>query len=146
MCCFGDVFSISRHSIIETIKCISELIHEPSLWDIDYADIQAIMCKGGLCVLLYGETKLSDPPDELVRSCLNHPVNDIDYQNASGILILFIGGNDMTLMHTGDIARLLSAQIQPHADVIWGARIDTIYEGRMRMIAIMTGIGNGVIP
>jgi cell division protein FtsZ len=146
MCCFGDAFSISRHSIIETIKCISQMISDPALWRIDLADIRAIMCKGGLCVLLYGEKKLSDPPDELVRCCLDHPVNDVDYHNASGCLILFIGGNDMTLMHAGDIARLLSAQIQPHADVIWGARIDAIYEGRMRVIAIMTGIRNPADP
>jgi cell division protein FtsZ len=47
-------------------------------------------------------------------------------------------------MRAEEIARLLSSEIHPHADVIWGARIDAIYEGSMRVIAIMTGIGNGV--
>jgi cell division protein FtsZ len=146
MCCFGDVFSISRHSIIETIKCISKMIMEPTLVRIDFADIRAIMSKGGLCVLMYGEGWLSDQPGDFIRSCMDHPANDIDHHNASGCLILFIGGNDMTLMHTGEIAHLLSAQLQPRADVIWGARIDTIYEGRVRVIAIMTGIRNPADP
>jgi cell division protein FtsZ len=144
MCCFGDAFSISRHSIIETIKCISEMIMEPTLVGIDFADIRAIMSKGGNLVLMYGQSKLSDPPGELIKCCLDHPVNTIDHHNARGCLVLFTGGTDMTLMRAEEIACLLSSEIHPHADVIWGARIDTIYEGSMRVIAIMTRIENGV--
>jgi cell division protein FtsZ len=146
MCCFGDAFSISRHASAETIKCISEMIMEPTLVGIDFADIRAIMSKGGNSVLMYGQSKLSDPPGQLIKSCLDHPVNTIDHHNASGCLILFIGGNDMTLMHAEEIARLLFYEMHPHADVIWGARIDAIYEGSMRVIAIMTGIRNPADP
>jgi cell division protein FtsZ len=140
-CCLVDAFSISRHAIIETIKRISEMIWEPTLRGIDFADIRAIMSKGGNPVLMYGQGKLSSPPGDLIKSCLDHPVNNFDYQNASGGLVLFTGGPDMTLMPAEEIARLLSSEIHPHADVIWGARIDPIYEGSIRVIAIMTGIG-----
>ena len=121
MCCFGDAFSISRHSIIETIKCISEMIMEPTLVGIDFADIRAIMSKGGNSTLMYGQSKLSAPPSELIKCCLDHPVNSIDHHNARSCLVLFTGGTDMTLMHAEEIARLLSSEIHPHADVIWGA-------------------------
>ena len=146
MCCFGDAFSISRHSIIETIQCISQMICGPTLVGIDFADIRAIMSKGGNSVLMYGQSKLSGPPGELIKSCLDHPVNTIDHHNARGCLVLFTGGTDMTLMRAEEIARLLSSEIHPPADVIWGARIDAIYEGSMRVIAIMTGIGNPAYP
>jgi cell division protein FtsZ len=143
MCCFGDAFSISRHSIIETISCISQMICGPTSVGIDFADIRAIMSKGGNSVLMYGQSKLSDPPGELIKCCLDHMVNSIDHHNARGCLVLFTGGTDMTLMRAEEIARLLSSEIHPHAELIWGARIDAIYEGSMRVIAIMTGIGNG---
>jgi cell division protein FtsZ len=142
MCCFGNAFSISRHAIIETIQCISQMIWGPALVDIDFADIRAIMSKGGNSVLMYGQSKLSDPPGELIKSCLDHPVNTIDHHNARRCIILFTGGTDMNLKRAEEIAHLFSYEIQPHADVIWGARIDVIYEGSMRVIAIMTGIGN----
>ena len=144
MCCFGDAFSISRHAITETIQCISQMICGPTSVGIDFADIRAIMSKGGNSVLMYGQSKLSDPPGELIKCCLNHLVNTIDHHNARGCLVLFTGGTDMTLMRAEEIDRLLSSVIHPHADVIWGARIDVIYEGSMRVIAIMTGIENGV--
>ena len=146
MCCFGDAFSISRHAIAETIQCISQMIWGPALVGIDFADIPAIMGKRGNSVLMYGQSKLSDPPGELIKSCLDHPVNTINHHNARGCLVLFTGGTDMTLMRAEEIARLFSTEIHPHADVIWGARIDAIYEGSMRVIAIMTGIGNSADP
>jgi cell division protein FtsZ len=141
MCCFGDLFSISRHVIIETIKRISEMIWEPTLRGIDFADIRTIMSKGGNPVLMYGQDKLSSPPGDVIKSCLDHPVNNFDYQKARGSLVLLTGGPDMTLMPAGEIAHLLPSEIHIHADVIWGARIDPIYEGSIRVIAIMTGIG-----
>lgn len=138
-----DAFHLSRCMITETIQCISKMICGPALVDIDFADIRAIMGKRGNSALMYGQNKLSDPPGELIKSCLDHPVNTIDHRNSRGCLVLFTGGTDMILLRAEEIAHLLSYEIHPHADVIWGARIDAIYERSMRVIAIMTGIENG---
>jgi cell division protein FtsZ len=140
-CCFIDAFSISRHAIIETIQCISQMICRPALVDIDFADIRAIMCKQGDSVLMYGQRKLLDPPGDLIKSCLDHQVDIIDHHTARGCIVLFTGGTDMNLKRVEEIAHLFSYEIQPHADVIWGARINPVYEGSIRVIAIMTGIG-----
>ncbi|MCQ1538933.1 cell division protein FtsZ [Methanocalculus taiwanensis] len=136
----GQAFSVMDQLISETVKGISETITEPSLINIDYADVRATMSKGGLAVMLVGESKQQNKADSVVRECLDHPLLDIDYRGATGCLIHITGGSDLTLHDAEEIASQLTYELDPHADVIWGARVRSDYEGKVRVMAIMTGV------
>jgi len=136
----GQAFSVMDQLIAETVKGISETITEPSLINIDYADVRAIMSKGGVAVMLVGESKQQNKSENVVHECLNHPLLDIDYRGATGSLIHITGGSDLTLSDAEDIASTLTYELDPHADVIWGARINSEFEGKVRVMAIMTGV------
>lgn len=136
----GQAFSVMDQLISETVKGISETITEPSLINIDYADVRATMSKGGLAVMLVGESKQQNKAESVVRECLDHPLLDIDYRGATGCLIHITGGNDLTLHDAEEIASQLTYELDPHADVIWGARVRNDYEGKVRVMAIMTGV------
>jgi cell division protein FtsZ len=129
----------------ETVKGISETITEPSLINIDYADVRAIMSKGGVAVMLVGESKQQNKAESVVRECLSNPMLDIDYRGATGSLIHITGGSDLTLQDAEEIATSLTYELDPHADVIWGARVRNDMEGKVRVLAIMTGVKNGQI-
>jgi len=131
----GQAFSVMDQLIAETVKGISETITEPSLINIDYADVRAIMSKGGVAVMLVGESKQQNKAESVVHECLNHPLLDIDYRGATGSLIHITGGNDLTLQDAEEIASSLTYELDPHADVIWGARVNSDYEGRVRVMA-----------
>lgn len=141
----GQAFSVMDQLIAETVKGISETITEPSLINIDYADVRAIMSKGGVAVMLVGESKQQNKSESVVHECLNHPLLDIDYRGATGGLIHITGGSDLTLSDAEDIASTLTYELDPHADVIWGARINNDYEGKVRVMAIMTGVKSAQI-
>ncbi len=141
----GQAFSVMDQLIAETVKGISETITEPSLINIDYADVRAIMSKGGVAVMLVGESKQQNKAESVVHECLNHPLLDIDYRGATGSLIHITGGNDLTLQDAEEIASSLTYELDPHADVIWGARVNSEYEGRVRVMAIMTGVKSAQI-
>ncbi|HJK02235.1 MAG TPA: cell division protein FtsZ [Methanocorpusculum sp.] len=136
----GQAFSVMDQIIAETVKGISETITEPSLINIDYADVRAIMSKGGLAVMLVGESKQQNKAESVIRDCLAHPLLDIDFRGATGGLIHITGGNDLTLHDAEEIAQQLTYELDPHADVIWGARVRKDYEGKVSVMAIMTGI------
>jgi cell division protein FtsZ len=141
----GQAFSVMDQLIAETVKGISETITEPSLINIDYADVRAIMSKGGVAVMLVGETKQQNKAETVVRECLSNPMLDIDYHGATGALIHITGGSDLTLQEAEAIASELTYELDPHADVIWGARIKSEFEGRVRVMAIMTGVRSAQI-
>ncbi len=140
-----QAFSVMDQLISETVKGISETITQPSLINLDYADVKTIMSCGGVAVMLVGETKSQDKSNDVVKSALNHPLLDVDYRGATGSLIHITGGPDLTLKEAEEVAEALTYELDPHANVIWGARIDPTYEGKVRVMAIMTGVQSAQI-
>ncbi len=133
-------FSVMDQLIAETVKGISETITRPSLINLDFADVKAIMNGGGVAVMLVGETKSQDKSDNVVRTALNHPLLDVDYRGATGALVHITGGPDLTLREAENIAESLTYELDSHANVIWGARVQKEFEGKVRVMAIMTGV------
>ena len=136
----GKAFSVIDQIIAETVKGISETITQPSLINLDYADMTAIMNQGGVAVMLVGETQDKNKTEEVVRDAMNHPLLDVDYRGASGGLVHITGGPDLTLKEAEGIADNITERLEASANVIWGARIHDEYKGRVRVMAVMTGV------
>ncbi len=135
-----QAFSVMDQLVSETIKGISDTITKPSLMNIDFADVRAVMGHGGVAAMLVGEAKSQNKAREVVRDCLNHPLLDIDYRGATGALIHISGGPDVTIKEAEEIVENLTFEIAGNANVIWGARIEKELEGVVRVVAIMTGV------
>ncbi|WP_336000282.1 cell division protein FtsZ [Halorientalis halophila] len=141
----GKAFSVMDQIIAETVKGISETITQPSLINLDYADMSAIMNKGGVAVMLVGETQDKNKTEEVVKDAMNHPLLDVDYRGASGGLVHITGGPDLTLKEAEGIAQNITDRLEADANVIWGARIQEEYKGKVRVMAIMTGVQSAQI-
>jgi cell division protein FtsZ len=140
-----QAFSVMDQLISVTVKGIAETITQPSLINLDYADVRAIMKGGGVAAMLVGEAKGQDKAKEVVRQALNHPLLDVDYSGATGCLLHITGGPDMSLKDAEQIAESLTYELDPHANVIWGARVSSEYEDKIRVLAIMTGVNSPMI-
>jgi len=136
----GKAFSVMDQIIAETVKGISETITQPSLINLDYADMTSIMNQGGVAVMLVGETQDKNKTREVVNDAMNHPLLDVDYRGASGGLVHITGGPDLTLKEAEGIADNITERLEASANVIWGARIQENYKGKVRVMAIMTGV------
>ena len=135
-----QAFSVMDQIIAETIKGITDTITKPSLMNIDFADVRAVMNHGGIAVMLVGEAKAQNKAEEVVRDCLSHPLLEVDYRGATGALIHICGGPDLTIKEAEAIVENLTFEISDNAMVIWGARISKEFEGMVRVTAIMTGV------
>ena len=137
----NDAFRTMDMLIAETIQGITETITQPSLVNLDFADLKAVMEAGGVAVMLVGETtKSENKPEAVVEDALSHPLLEADYRGAKGALIHVTGGSDLTMKETTDIVELLTYELDPDANVIWGARINDDYNGKAKVTAIMTGV------
>ena len=136
----GKAFSVMDQIIAETVKGISETITQPSLINLDYADMTAIMNQGGVAVMLVGETQDKNKTEEVVKDAMNHPLLDVDYRGATGGLVHITGGPDLALKEAEGIAQNITQRLDASANVIWGARIQENYKGKVRVMAIMTGV------
>ncbi|MDG6218148.1 MAG: cell division protein FtsZ [Candidatus Thermoplasmatota archaeon] len=136
----NQAFSVMDQMIAETVKGISETITVPSLINLDYADMKAIMNQGGLSVMLWGEAEEDSGVEKIVQDALNHPLLNVDYTGADGALVHITGGPDMSLKYVQDVAKSLTEDLDCYSNVILGARVLPEFKGKCRVMAIMTGV------
>ena len=134
-----EAFSIMDQLVAEIVKGIVETITLPSLINLDFADVRAIMANGGVTMMLYGESDRG--PEEVVHEALNHPLLDVDISGATGVMIHVTGGRYMTLDTASQGVNLLTSKVSEDANVIWGARQDAGFGDTIKVMAIITGVG-----
>jgi len=135
-----DAFKVADEVIARTVRGITETITQPSLINLDYADVRSIMSNKGLSVIAVGESKGVDRVNEVVEDALNNTLLDVDIGGATGALIHITGGAELTLGEANQIGELLTERIDPRATVIWGARVDSTFENKIEVICIFTGV------
>ncbi len=140
-----QAFAVANELVSTMIKGIVETITLPSLINLDYADVSAIMKSGDVAVIGIGEDDSSNRVEQAVKQALTHPLLDVDYRGATGALIHVTCGPDMKLDEFDGIGKMITENLSPEAQVIIGARINKEYQGKIRVITIMTGVSSPYI-
>jgi len=135
-----DAFKVADEVVARTVRGITETITQPSLINLDYADVRSIMSNKGLSVIAVGESKSVDKVNEVVEDTLKNALLDIDISGATGCLIHITGGPDLTLGEANAVGEMLTEKIDPKSIVIWGARVDPTFENKLEVICIFTGV------
>ena len=78
--------------------------------------------------------------EEAVIKALTNPLLDVDYNGATGALVHITGGDDLRLEEVNLIGEYVSRHLDSEAQVIWGARLDPEFRGKVRVITIVTGV------
>ncbi|MBW2984290.1 cell division protein FtsZ [Candidatus Woesearchaeota archaeon] len=135
-----QAFAVANELIATMIKGIVETIAIPSLVNLDYADVKAIMTNGGVAAIGVGASDTNNRVDEAVKGALSNPLLDISYKGATGALIHVAGGPDMTLDEINRVGEMVTESLDPDANVIWGARVDDTLKGKLTVMTIITGV------
>jgi cell division protein FtsZ len=141
----GDAFAVADNLIATMIKGVTETISQPSLVNLDYADVKTIMHSGGVATIGVGVSDTKNRAREAIEMALNHPLLDVDYDGATGALIQIIGGDDLTLDEVSLIGETVSKKMNPEATVMWGARVLPEFKGKLQVITIITGVSSPYI-
>ena len=140
-----DAFKVADEVIARTVRGITETITQPSLINLDYADVRAVMGNKGLSVIAVGESKSVDKVNEVVEDTLKNALLDVDISGAQGALIHITGGPELTLGEANAVGELLTEKIDPKAQVIWGSRVNPAFENKIEVISIFTGVSSPYI-
>ncbi len=135
-----QAFAVADDLVANMIKGITETISQPSLVNLDYADVKAIMHSGGVATVGFGESDTKTRAEECIIKAMTNPLLEVDYQGGTGALIHVTGGEDLRLDEVNQIGEYVSKQLDPEAQVIWGARINPGHSGKLKVITIVTGV------
>lgn len=140
-----QAFAVANELIAQMIKGIVETIAIPSLVNLDFADVKAIMKNGGVAAIGVGCSDTNDKVIAASKMALSHPLLDINYEGATGALIHIWGGPDMTLEDISKVGDTVTDSLDEDANVIWGARVDENMKGKIQVMTIITGVKSHLI-
>jgi cell division protein FtsZ len=135
-----QAFAVANELIATMIRGIVETIAVPSLVNLDFADVKAIMSNGGVAAIGVGLSDTTSRAQEAVKGALSNPLLDINYAGAVGALIHVEGGPDMTLDEIEEIGEAVTKNLDEDANVIWGARVNDEMKGKLCVMTIITGV------
>jgi cell division protein FtsZ len=135
-----QAFGVADELITTMIKGITETISQPSLVNLDYADVQAIMNDGGVAVVGYGESDTNNKGEEAIHEALSNPLLDVKFEGANGALLHVAGGEDLTLNEINEVGQHVKSKLDNNAQTIWGARVKDELQGKIQVISIITGV------
>ena len=136
-------FAVANSLIGALVKSITETITEPSLMNLDFADLKAVLEKGGISSFGIGDAEGPDRVEKAVTRAISTPLLDTPaISSPYGLLISIIGGRDMTLDEVAKIGELMTQRVPESKRVIWGARVNDAMTGRIQIIALFSSVGN----
>src|SRR5215210_3048521 len=101
---FGVVDDVLRQGI----QGISELITEPGLVNLDFADVKTIMSEAGSALMAIGRGAGENRAADAAKMAIASPLLDLSMEGAKGVLFNVTGGADLTLTEISEAAEIIS--------------------------------------
>jgi cell division protein FtsZ len=136
----NQAFLVADEILAKAIGGLVFTITQPSLVNIDFADVRGIMGHGDVGMIAVGSGKGPNKVDDAVDGVMKNRLLDVDFAGAKGALIHIAGGSDLTLGDAIRAGEMITEQMDPQANVKWGARLIPDYDGKLEVTAIVTGV------
>lgn len=134
-----EALRVADEILKQGIKGLAELIVNPALINLDFADVKTILKDRGIAHLGVGVAKGENRIIEAVRVAVNCPLLETTIEGAQGVILNVVGGNDLTFAEVADAAELVRSVVDASANIIFGARIDPNVQDEVEITVIATG-------
>jgi cell division protein FtsZ len=136
-----DAFKVADDVLRQGVQGICDLITEPGLINVDFADVRTIMQDAGTALMGIGFATGENRAAEAAERALRSPLVDSELMGARGVLLSIAGGNDLSLYEVNEAAELIREATTDDTNIIFGATIDERLEGQLWVTVIVTGVG-----
>ncbi len=138
---FAEAFQMADSVLQAGVRGVTDLMVRPGLVNLDFADIRTAMLEMGKAMMGTGEASGDKRAIEAAEAAINNPLlDDISMKGAHGVIINVTGGYDMTLFEADEACNRIRDEVDPEANIIFGATFDENMEGKMRVSIVATGI------
>ncbi len=136
-----EALNVANALVGAFVKNLTDTITQPSLVNLDYADLRAVMERGGVSSIGIGEGDGKDRVGKAVSQAISTPLLDVrDISASYGVLIHIVGGEDLTLEEVAVAGELIMDKVPNTKRIIWGAKVDNNMTGMVRVMAVLTGV------
>ena len=137
-----NAFSGANDVLCGAVQGITELITNPGVINVDFADVRTVMSKMGMGMMGSGRATGDERAKEAAEAAIASPLlEDVNLSGARGILVNVTGAN-MTLGEFQDIGAVVNEFASDDATVVMGTAIDESLDGEIRVTVVATGLCN----
>jgi cell division protein FtsZ len=142
---FEDSFHLSNDVLNHGVQSITDLMVKPGIINLDFADVETVMSSMGKAMMGTGEAEGENRALAATDMALNNPlIDDYSLKGARGLLVNITGGKDITLFEVDQAVNKIRAEVDPEAELIFGAIKDDSLNGKMRVSIVATALDGQV--
>ena len=138
---FEESFSLSNNVLKHGVQSVTDLMVRPGMINLDFADVETVMSSMGKAMMGTGEAEGENRAMAATEMALNNPlIDEYSLQGAKGLLINITGGKDLTLFEVDQSVNKIRAEVDPEAELIFGAIKDENMTGKIRVSIVATAL------
>ena len=118
----------------------------PGMINLDFADVETVMSASGKAMMGTGEAEGENRAMAATELALNNPlIDEYTLQGAKGLLVNITGGSDIKLFEVDAAVNKIRAEVDPEAELIFGAIKDENMNGKIRVSIVATSLNGSSI-
>ncbi len=134
-----DAFRVADDVLRQAVQGISEIITEPGLVNVDFADVRAVMSHGGSALMGIGRAAGDTRAADAAQQAISSPLLDVTIDGAKGVLFNICGGPNLSLLEVEQAAAVIRERVDAGANIRFGAVIDETMGDDIQITVIATG-------
>jgi cell division protein FtsZ len=139
-----DAFKAANDVLLGAVQGIAELITNPGLINVDFADVRTVTSEMGMAMMGTGRAVGDGRAREAAESAIASPLlENVNLSGAKGLLVSITGGMDMTIGEFEEVGNTIKDLASDDANVVVGTTIDHEMKNELRVTIVATGIGQG---
>ena len=137
-----EAFKAANDVLLGAVKGIADLIMNPGMINVDFADVKTVMSEMGMAMMGTGTAVGADRAREAAEAAIRSPLlEDVNLQGARGILVNITAGENLSLGEFSEVGDTIEEFASDDATVVIGTVIDPSLENEMRVTVVATGLG-----
>ncbi len=138
---FEESFHLSNNVLRHGVQSVTDLMVRPGMINLDFADVETVMSSMGKAMMGTGEAEGENRSMAATEMALNNPlIDEYSLKGAKGLLINITGGKDLTLFEVDQTVQKVRAEVDPEAELIFGAIKDEDMNGKIRVSIVATSL------
>lgn len=135
-------FQAANNVLYGAVRGIADLITNPGIINVDFADVRAVMSEMGVAMMGSGLAKGENRAAEAAQAAISSPLLDnVELEGARGILVNVTGGPDMGIGEFSEVGDVISQFAASDANIIVGTAINPDMQDELAVTVVATGIG-----
>ena len=134
-----EAFRMADEVLRQGVQSISDLINVPGLINLDFEDICTVMRDAGYAHMGVGHGNGKEMAKMAASAAIASPLLETSITGAKGVIVNISAPQDVILDDVYEASQMIQEQVDPDANLIWGASLSDELEDEMIVTVIATG-------